>query len=249
MATKVISNQRVTVLAGLASGISNWTTPTLAELAALTNVSGAVNWDAFDLNLQASEQQDDRTLTDGAGAQSRGFTNFGGTIQLVHPSPTDSASIYRSAYNIFSTPRVELVVAIRYGKLNSLAPVAADRWTIFRVMVDAPSIGQNDVSKYYTVTLVPRDDIRVQYIVPPASPSTITLTALAATATVGQLIFVTATYQGWNVTKECTYTISDETKLEMVHPGIFRAKAAGSPTIIASYPAATSSTALATTLS
>lgn len=252
MSTKVISNQRVTVLAGLASGISNWKNPSLAELTALTNVSGAVNWDSFDLNIKASDQKDDRTLTDAAGAQSRSpYINFGGNLQLVMPTVDDTASVFRQAYNIFSTPRVELVVAVRYGKLNSTAPAASDRWTVYHLITDAVSFGQNDVSKFYQVTLVARDDITVNYIVPPATPVAITTAALAATGTVadGTLIFVSAAYQGWDITKEATWVSSDETKLIEVHPGIFKSIGAGTPTVVAKYPGATDSTELTITIS
>jgi hypothetical protein len=242
MATKVLSNQRVTVVAGLSSAISNWLTPTLAELTALTNVSGAVNWDSFDLNIQASEQSDDRTLTDGAGSQSRGFTNFGGGLQFVTPQPTDTASIFRLAYNLFSTPRVELVVAVRYGKLNSTVPAAGDKWTIYRVMTDATAFGQNDVSKHYSVNLIARDDILPGYIVPPSSPVAITTAVVSAAGSVGGLIFASAAYQGWDITKSATWVSSDEAKLIQVHPGIFRNVAAGTPTIKAQYAGGTDST-------
>lgn len=248
MSTKVLSNQRVTVLAGLASGISDWTKPLLSELTALTNVSGAVNWNSFDINIQASDQKDDRTLTDGAGAQSRGFTNFGGNLQFVNPLPTDTASIYRQAYNIFSTPRVELVVAVRYGKSNALAPAAGDRWTVYHVIVDVVAFGENDVSKFYQVGLKARDDIAVGYIVPAAAPTTITVTPLSTTAAVGDLVFASALYEGWDITKAATWVSSDETKLIQVHPGIFLAQAAGSPTIKAQYPGGTDSTPAAITI-
>jgi hypothetical protein len=249
MSTKVLSNQRVTVLAGLASGITDWAEPTLAELTALTNVSGAVNWSSFDLNLQASQQSDDRTLTDGAGAQSRGFTNFGGPLQFVNPRVDDTASIYRTAYDIFSTPRVELVVAVRYGKLNSLAPAAGDRWTVYHVVTDAVSFGQGDVSKFYTVNLIARDDILVGYILPAASPDTIVIAAVAATGGVGDLIFVSAEYEGWDIPKEATWVSSDETKLIQVHPGIFQCVATGTPTVKAQYPGGTDSTTTTITIS
>lgn len=247
MSTKVLSNQRVTVLAGLASSISDWKTVALSELAALTNVSGAVNWDAFDLNLQASDQQDDRTLTDGAGAQSRGFTNFGGNLQMVNPKPDDASSIYRSAYTIFSTPRVELVVAVRYGPLNSVAPAAGDRWTIYHVETDVVAFGQNDVSKYYQISLKARDDVLVAYIVPSATPAAITAIALTATGSVDDLIFISAEYEGWDITVAATYVSSDETLLVEVHPGIFLVKAGGAPTVTASYPGATDSDAVTIT--
>jgi len=249
MSAKVLSNQRVTVLAGLASSITNWSNIPLSELAALKNVSGAVNWDSFDINLQASDQNDDRTLTDGAGAQSRGYTNFGGTIELVNPAVTDLAGVYREAYNIFSTQRVELVVALRYGPSNATAPAAGDEWFIYHVITDAVAFGQGDVSKYYKVTLVARDDVLPAYIVPSASPTAIALTALAATAAVGELVLVSAAYKGWDVTKAVEYEVSDATLLQEVHPGIFLAVAAGAPTITAKYPGATSATPLPITVS
>jgi len=248
MSTKVLSNQRVTVLAGLSSAIADWSKPTLAELVALTNVSGAVNWDSFDLNIQASEQSDDRTLTDGAGAQSRGFTNFGGNMQFVMPRPEDTASIYRQAYDLFSTPRVELVVAVRYGKLNSTAPAAADQFTVYRVVVDAPAFGQNDVSKYFGVNLIARDDILPNYIVPPASPVAPVVTVLDASVTVGDLVFASAVYQGREATKIVDWVSSDETKLVEVHPGIFLTLGTGTPTLVAKYPGATNSTAATVTI-
>lgn len=248
MGTKVLSNQRVTVLVGLASSISDYSSPETSELAAMTNISGAINWNSFDINVQASDQQDDRTLTDGAGAQSRGFTNFGGTLELVTPKVNDAASIFRVAYDLMSTPRVELNVAIRYGKLNSLGPVASDEWNIFRVMTDAVAFGQSEVSKYYTVALIPRDDVLVSYILPAASATAVVATALNASVAVGDLVFASAVYQSRAVTKSATWTSSDESILTAVHPGIFRALASGSPTIAANYPGAAAATPVAITI-
>jgi len=250
MSTKVLSNQRVTVLAGLANAVSDWKVPTLAELTGLDNVSGAVNWNSFDLNIQASDQKDDRTLTDGAGAQSRSaFTKFGGNLQFVNPRPADLASVFRTAYDLFSTPRVEMAVAVRYGKLNSAVAAAGDRWTVYHLIVDPVSFGENDVSKYYQVALKARDDIMVNYIVPAVSAGTITTTAISATGSVGDLIFVSAEYEGWDITKAATWVSSDESLLVEVHPGIFRAEATGAPDVTAQYPGATASTALSITVS
>lgn len=249
MSTKVLGNQRVTVLAGLASGISDWRTTSLAELLALKNVSGAVNWASFELNIQASTQSDDRTLTDGAGAQSRGFTKFGGTLQFVNPRVDDTASVYRQAYDIFSTPRVELVVAVRYGKLNSQPPAAGDRWTLYRVMTDAVTFGQGDVSKFFGVNLVARDDILVDFIVPPAVAVAITQDVSSPTANTDDIIFASAEYQGWDITKSAKWVSSDESLLVEVHPGIFRAIAPGTPTLSATYPGATAATAATVTIS
>lgn len=249
MSTKILGNQRVTVLAGLASGISDWNKAVLSELNALENVSGAVNWASFDLNIQASQQSDDRTLTDGAGAQSRGFTNFGGTLQFVNPRVDDTASVFRTAYNIFSSPRVELVVAVRYGKQNNAAPAAGDRWTLYHVITDAVSFGQGDVSKFYGVNLVARDDILVNFIVPAGTPAAITQAVVSSAVAAGDLVFASAAYQGWDITKEATWVSSDEALLIEVHPGIFQAVADGTPTISATYPGGTAATPSTITIS
>lgn len=252
MSNKVLSSQRVTVRAGLASGITDWTHPLLSEIVALTDVSSAVNWNSFDLNIKASDQKDDRTLTDAAGAQSRSpYVNFGGNLQFVHPPINDTTSVFRTAYNIFSTMRVELAVAVRYGPASSAAPAAADKWTVYHVIVDPVIFGQNEVSRFYQVTLVARDDIAVDYIVPAASPTTITITPLLTTGTVAAntLIFASAVYQGYDITKSATWVSSDPTKLVLIHPGIFRSVGAGSPTIKAQYPGATDSATSAITIS
>lgn len=248
MSTKVYSNQRVTVRAGLASSISDWAEPSLAEINALTNVSASVNWNSFDLNIRASEMRDDRTLTDAAGAQSRGFTQFGGTLELVHPRPEDLASIYRVAYDIFATPRVELVVAVRYGPKNSTAAAAGEKWTLYHVIVDAPAIGQNDVSKYYRVTLVARDDVLPNFILPAAVPNAVAITVVDNSVSVGDLVFASAEYEGWDVTKSAQYLSSNEALLEMVHPGIFLARGVGTPTLKSRYPGGTDSSAVTVTI-
>jgi hypothetical protein len=96
---------------------------------------------------------------------------------------------------------------------------------------------------------VARDDIVVDYIVPAATPTTVALTALSAAVNVGDYVFISAAYEGWDITKGATYVISDQTKLQEVHPGIFKAIAAGSPTVKGQYPGATDSTTLAITVS
>src|SRR3954463_3784233 len=105
MDTRVLSNQRVTVLIGPDSALTNYTKPTLVQLQSLLNVSGAINWDSFDFNIQASDSQDDRTLTDGAGAKSRSFSQFGGKIEFVQPKDDDTGSIYRQTYNLLKEQR------------------------------------------------------------------------------------------------------------------------------------------------
>lgn len=230
-ATKVLSNKRVTVFAGPETAIDDFDGASLADLQDLENVSGAVNWDSFDFNLQSSDQGDDRTLTDEAGAQSRQFDQFGGAIQFVQPKVDDTTSIYRVARDIFKTGGTKLAVAIRTVTLNSVGIVAGDELNLYRVQTNIPSNGKNDVSHYYTVNLLPRDDVAVNYIAPASSPVATTLTPSAAItdAEVGDIGFITAAYGGRNVTIGSTWASSDASIVDVDQHGIWRAIAIGGP--------------------
>lgn len=251
---RVLSNQRVTVLAGPDTGIANWANgPTLAECAALLNISAAVNWDSFDFNLQASDQQDDRTLVDGAGAKSRGLSNFGGNVELVTPQPTDTSSIYRLAYNVFRGDRSKLALVIRVGPLNSTASAAGDVVNAYHVLRDADDLiraNQNKPSYAVKVNLLAQNDVAVNAIVPAASPATVTLTRVGAgSLTVGTTDFLKATYQSRNVTTKAQYTVSDPTVALVTPHGCIIPLKSGTANITATIPGGTVSTAVAVTVS
>lgn len=250
--TRQTANQHVTVWCGPDTGISNWLNgPTLAECTALTNISGAVNWDSFSLNLQASDQNDDRTLTDAAGAKERGLTNFGGDIELVQPVPGDTTSIYAIAYNIFKGDRTKLAVVVRVGPLNSTAPAAGDVVNAYHVLRDADDLVRATTSKpsyAYKVNLLAQDDVAVNAIIPAATPTAATVTASSSSLTVGVPAFLKTTYQGRNVTVGATYTVSDPTKAIVTPHGCVIPLAAGSVSVTASYPGGAASTALALTI-
>jgi hypothetical protein len=252
--TRLVANQRVTVWAGPDSGISNWTNgPTLAECNALVNISGAVNWDSFDLNLQASDQQDDRTLTDAAGAKSRGLANFGGNLELVQPTPDDTSSIYRIAYNIFKGDRTKLAVVVRVGPLNSTAAAAGDVVNAYHVLRDADDYvraDQNKPSYAYKVNLLAQDDVSINAIIPAATPGAATVTRIGSgDLTVGTPDFLKVTYQGRNVTVGATYVVSDPSVLLVTPHGCIVPLSSGDATVTASYPGGTTSTALDITVS
>lgn len=250
-ANKVISNKRVTVFAGPATAIGDWDEPEFDDIAELENVSGAVNWDNYDFGVQASPQNDDRTLTDEAGAQSRGETEFGGSIQFVMPKPDDSTSVYRIASDIFRTPGADLVIAVRTVTLNSTGVVDGDEINLYHVESNVPSHGKNDVSHFYEVSLLPRDDVLVGYIVPNATATAATLTPSAAItdAEVGDTGQITAAYEGRNVTVGAIWTSSLPDIVEVGPQGAWRALAVGGPAnITARMPGGLVSTAKAITV-
>lgn len=249
--TKVISNKRVTVLAGPASSISDWEEPDFDDFDDLVNVSGAVNWENYDFGVQSSPQNDDRTLVDEAGAQSRGLTDFGGSIQFVMPKPDDTTSIYAQASTIFRTPGTELAVAVRTVTLNSVGVVDGDETNLYHVQANVPSHGKNDVSHFYEVNLLPKDDVLVGYIVPNATPTATTLTPSAAitNAAAGSTGAITAAYEGRNVTIGAEWVSSNPAIVEVTEHGLWHAVAVGGPVnITAKMPGGLISTAKAITV-
>lgn len=237
MGTKIISNKNVALFGGL-SGVfpADWTKPTLAELGALSPVSEAVRWNSFGVNVQASNQIDSRVLSDGAGAQERGYAQFGGDMQVRQPVAGDTTSSYAVAKGIFGAPNVQTIAALRSVTEVSQNIAGGQEFAyIMHTLTDAQSFGRDDEAAiYYGVTLLPQSDLLVNYVVPDGATK-VALTASAATVTTTSLIFVKALYFGIDVTKQVVWTISDATKLEMLHPGIFRGVAAGSATISATF--------------
>lgn len=235
--TRVLSNKRILFALGPATAIANWEKPTLAAATSLKNVSEATRWDGFDINIDASNSGDDRSLTDEAEAQSRAEAQFGGGAAFFTPKPSDTSSILRQTRNIVKTPRVELAALVRTVLKNSVALKAGDEVNIYRVMTDAPRHERGDVSYAYSIQFVSRDDLVVNYILPSATPTAVTLTpSTADTGTVGTVGFMTARYEGRNVTIGATYTSSDPTVIEALPHGAFRRLKVGTATITATYP-------------
>lgn len=243
--TRTLSNQEVTVWIGPEGSVANYNAPTLAEVEAMLNVSGAVNWDSFDFNTQASDSQDDRTLTDAAGAKSRSYAQFGGNIEFVWPDPSDTASIYRQAYNMFKTQRQYFVAVIRTVKLNSLGIAVGDRVSTFHVLSDASALVRGAASYAYTVNFLAWNDLGISCIIPAAEPTAVTVTSSGdeTALTVGVPNFLQAIYEGNDVTVGATYTSSDQTVVIVTPHGIEIPIAAGTATVTVSYPGSAAGTA------
>src|SRR5690606_38511975 len=115
VATKINSNKNTLLALGPIDGVDSVLTPTLAEAQATTNVSEAVKWDGYDFNVEASDQDEDRALTDSATAATRGYENYGGSVAFFKPTVTDTSSVYRQARNLVAKPHVELFAIQRDG--------------------------------------------------------------------------------------------------------------------------------------
>ena len=249
-ATRVLSNQRITVLLGPDTAIADYTQPKLSELASLTNVSEAIRWSGFDFNTLASTSETDVSLTDAAGSKSRGFTQFGGHIAFFTPKPTDTSSILRVARNIVKAPRTRLAVAIRTVTLNSAGAAVGDVWNVYRTITDTNTHERGKVSYAYSIAFKPQDDNGINRIITAATPAPVILTPGATLAvTIGQIKFVTASFENINVTKGATYSSSAPAIATVDKHGIVTGVSAGTANITATYPGSAVSTALAVTVS
>lgn len=232
---KVLSNQRNFTAVGPEIEIDDFEAPSLADLQSLLVASAAVNTDSDDFAIQASPQNDDRTWTDAAGAQSRGETTFGGTLQFVDPKPTDTTSIYRDVKSVVASDAAPVLALARRVVKGAAATVAAgDEINLYRVQANIPRLGKNDHSHWYSVNFLPKDDVIVNYIVPSGAATAATLTPATAitNATIGDIIEMKATYEGRNVTIGAEWASSDPTKVEIIFPGIAIVRAASAAVLI-----------------
>jgi len=234
---RVLSNQKITVWIGPDSAIADYTAPELAEVASLLNVSGAVNWNTFNFNISASSNQDDRVLTDAAGAKSRQYSQFGGSIEFVQPTPDDTGSIFKQVYDLLHAQRQKVAVVIRTVTDNSTAVAEGDVVNAYRCITDAVTLVRGKASFAYSINFVPQDDIGVNCIIPNAVPTKVTVTpATPIAATVGVPVFLKSTYEGRNVTVGASYVSSDQAGLESTLHGILIPHTAGTYTVVPSYP-------------
>ena len=235
------SNGHLAWLAGPDSGITeaHWNSgPSLAELQSLENLSGGVKVDGTDFGLEASDQADDRSFADQAGAQSRGPMNASGNIEVYTPGRGDDSSIHARAYDTFTKPRTTLAVAQRPVVPQGAAVAPGQEVNVLRVETDARTHNRNDVSRTVGVGLVFKGQALVNYVVPAAVPTAPVAAPSSLTVGLGDAGFLKVTYQGRDVTNGVTYIADDETIASVTPGGVVVGVGVGTTSISYSYPGA-----------
>lgn len=211
--------------------------PSLAAAQALVNHSAGVKVDGTDFNVEASEQVDDRSFADQAGAQSRGPLQASGNIEVHTPGRGDTTSVQAKAYATFGSPRTRLALACRPGVAQSAPIAAGQEINIFRVITDDRSHNRNDASRTLGAGLILQDNAHINYIVPAAVPTAVAITpAGPIAAVVGVPKFVKATYQGRNVTVGARYVVSDESVANVTNGGVIVPLKVGTTTLTVTVP-------------
>ncbi|WP_406245798.1 hypothetical protein ACI7YT_12210 [Microbacterium sp. M] len=245
---KIGSNKNTGVWIGPISAVASVLAPKLAELLTLTNVSEAVKWDGYDFGIQASEQDEDRALTDAAGAASRGYENFGGVIPFYSVTPGDNSSIYRQARNLVSTPHTELVIVTRDGYPASTPFAVGQVVNVYHVITDANAELRGDKNRYYTIDFKNKGFVGVNRIIPSAVPTAVAVTG-AATVAAGAVIQLKAVYEGNDITIGAQWVTEDETLAIVTKHGLVIGVAAGEVDIRATYPGSAAGAPKAITVS
>jgi hypothetical protein len=252
--TKFLSNQRVTIALALtgANPFANPAAPTVTEMNAIKNVSAATRMNGYSFNMKASATTTDRSFADSASTVARGFLDFGGAIPFYLPTNfADTSDILQQVFTLYKTQGVGLWVAVRLAPLNSGAFVAGDWLSVYQVLTDAGEFDTaGNIGSIANVTFLPQGNVYPNAIVAPATPSALVMTIPTA-GSIGKVIWPVVTYQGINVTQDCTYTSSDTTKIAPNGDGaaLYCVAAGTTTTVTASFPGATSvvSAAITTT--
>ena len=247
--TRVLTHERYGLFIGPESAISEWDGPSLADLQSLTNISEALKIDDTDFNIEASDQSDDRSFTDAAGAQSRSFNQASGNVEAFTPAPGDTG-IAKTTRDILKTARTLLAHVQRPVAVATQPIAAGDEVNVFRVISDGGQHGGSDVSRTYGTNLVLQDDMLVNYIVPSSVPNPVVLTAVGGSpaVSVGEVLFLKAAYEGRNVTSGAVYTVDDPTKAEVTNHGAVIGKAAGTVEVTCTVPGSAAGTPLSITV-
>ncbi len=240
--TKYIPNQRTKIGLALvnANPFANPAAPTATELAAIMDVTPATRMNGYSFNMKASKVTTDRSFADSAATETRGFLDFGGSIPFYLPTNfADTSDILQQVFTLYKAPGVGLWVVVRFGALGALPFTAGDFISVYRVLTDAGEFDTSGVlGSVAKVTFLPQGDVYPAAIVAPAAAVALVIT-VPASGSVGKVIWPVVTYQGVNVTQDCTYKSSDTTLLVPNGDGAAAyCLAAGSPTLTASFPGA-----------
>lgn len=249
MPTRLLSNGNVTVW--WVTSIADGAQPTAAEINAGLNISAAISWNNFELGSSGSADVDDRAITDAGNSVSRGFPDFGATLDFFRDAnQADSNSIYNQTFTLFRQPGILGYLVVRYGQaLPSTVAAAGQYVSVYKVLTDANSDDtEGDDSVKFEQTFLPQGSLWEHVLVkvataPDATPSTLVL------ATNGAIGKINVTVGGKDVTSSASYVVSDTTKATSMGNGIIKRLAAGTGvTVDVTYPGGTGTDSVALTM-
>lgn len=239
---KVFQGGNITYWWVPAGGIANINSPTPAEINAGTNISAAIAADGTEVTPTDSSDIDDRSIVDAGNVVEPGFGQFNASFTLFRPASTaDVNDPYVKAYNLFKTQRVAGYIVKRRFVAYGTAAAAGDRISVFQVLSDHTA---NDTAGEDSVKLIvpflPQGNMVVNTFVKTALAVTVTPSSTSIASPTGKAAIVARLgAAGTVITQGATWTSSDPSKATVSENGVITAIAAGSVTVTATHPAAT----------
>jgi len=248
---KVTSNQYVKVVwipdaLMTAAQAKAPSTTLLNNTSVAQDLSPAIAWQDFSLASDASDTVEDRGITDAGNAQSRGFSNFSGTLAFFRDitqgnGVADATSDYVKAFATFRTPRTYGYLVLRIAEKKWNAPFAAgDHVSVYKMIADIiTDDATGDDSVKFSVSFLPQGIMYPYTVVQNATPDAITGVPATKSAAAGSKDVLLPLLSGTDVRQLAVYTTSDATKVQVSANGVVTNVAAGTANITVQVPGAT----------
>lgn len=245
------------------NGLANWKAPTAAEINAGLDISDAISWNDKDFGIQASNTTNDPAITAKGTVQSRGASQYGGSLSFYHPEvANDNSNLYSLVWDALRLPDTQGFLIVRVDGLELLTTAgttaqpgtiaaSGDLVNVYRVATAGyADVITGEESFRYTVSFLPRGAVQTNAVVranaTPAAPTV----AGASSGVVGAKIPLTASLVGREYTRGVRWTTTTPNFVSIGRNGIATLKAAGTASIVATDPATgTASTAKSITVS
>lgn len=117
------------------AGVANYLAPTAAEITAGTNISAAIVT-GYTLGATDSDSDNSKTIVDEGNVDNPTFGNYAANISFYRDGIGDTATIFTTAFTLFSTGHVEGWLVSRHGYKSTVAAAAAQLVSIYRVISD-----------------------------------------------------------------------------------------------------------------
>lgn len=233
----------------LPNAFADWEAATDVELNAGINATRAISWNDSDFSNQASNTIDDPSWADEANTQTRGASQYGGSLSFYEPKffndPTNSLSVVKDAMSYRTVGYVVIRIDGAHSYLDPYVP--GQLYSIYRVMTSSKSHQITGEEAFrYTIGMLSQGQIQVHGMVQGAGDPTIAITpGTAPTLTVGAKAALTATLTAadgdddalparlW--TRGLTWTSSNGANVSVSANAVVTRNAAGAATITATH--------------
>ncbi|MGN6654578.1 MAG: hypothetical protein ACTHJ9_04465 [Rhodanobacter sp.] len=135
-----------------ASGFANPAAPTVAELNAGTNISGAIKT-GFKLQFKDSDVDNSRTIVDEGNVDTPTVANYEGQLTFYRDPQGGASTVFTTAVGLFKGGPVQGYLVSRHGAKSSVAYAAGDVYSLYQFESDWPRVEDGDSKAPITVSV------------------------------------------------------------------------------------------------